>query len=150
MNSQSNQSFSSFDLVTMLAAIVAIFVITGPILYNQSDEENRQKAQQEALIISKQIQDQLKVQISSNQQETSQGREIASDEPINWEGIVGQDPWGQPYHYRTIRNAYGLPTHLIVWSKGPNAYQDTKVSVLNNTKDLVFEGDDIGSFYSLR
>lgn len=81
-------------------------------------------------------------------------RGIASVEnPNAFEGVAGNDPWGHPYQYRVLRNAYGLPTHVMVWSKGANGSQDTADSELNHQNQMgqvQLQGDDVGYLRALR
>ncbi|MEQ1875841.1 MAG: hypothetical protein ABL958_04285 [Bdellovibrionia bacterium] len=63
------------------------------------------------------------------------------------------DPWGKPYMARLMRNPYGIPTHLVIWSGGPNGRPDT-ASVESSAKvgamAVIFDGDDLGFITSVR
>jgi hypothetical protein len=63
------------------------------------------------------------------------------------------DPWGQPFTQVIVRNSYGQPTHVLVWSLGPNGMidtQDLKPKENSGVIAIVFDGDDIGVLRSLR
>jgi hypothetical protein len=71
-----------------------------------------------------------------------------------WEGDIGRDPWGHPYHFSFLRNSKGQATHVAVWSDGPNQKNETQVKAEMgnnpNPKMLEFKGDDLGSVTPLR
>ncbi|HEX4923026.1 MAG TPA: hypothetical protein VFV50_03035 [Bdellovibrionales bacterium] len=86
---------------------------------------------------------------SSSSTDLGGGRIPASDEQI----LSARDPWGQPYKAKFLRNPYGIPTHLVIWSPGPNGHHDT-ASVESSAKvgamAVVFDGDDLGFITSVR
>lgn len=86
---------------------------------------------------------------TTGQPDVGGGRIPASDEQI----LTARDPWGQPYRAKFLKNPYGIPTHLVVWSPGPNGQQDT-ASVESSAKvgamAVVFDGDDLGFITSVR
>lgn len=140
------QGFSSFDLITTVMALLAVGVITGPILYKNVESRNVVAAQQTIKLISENLTQEILTNGKSSSDEKA--RNMASAEGLKqfaWEGVVEKDPWGQSYSYRMLRNAYGLPTHLVVWSKGPNGEQDTPDNELRVVGgNVAFRGDDLG------
>jgi len=71
------------------------------------------------------------------------GRSLASlsNSGINEEkGVIGTDPWGQPYQYKIKKDKQ----ILFVWSKGPNLQDDS----INDS--VGFKDDDIGYVIDLK
>jgi hypothetical protein len=65
------------------------------------------------------------------------------------------DPWGNPFNSRVIKNAYGQPSRVAVWSNGPNQKNDTMDVQFDafrhsNTPTAIFGGDDIGTVSVIR
>jgi hypothetical protein len=70
------------------------------------------------------------------------------------EGTLGKDPWGRSYHYLFVHNHSGMPTHVVVWSDGPDGISQTsvraQVSQNSFTTSISFQGDDVGTTTALR
>ncbi|MCB0348394.1 MAG: hypothetical protein KDD37_06135 [Bdellovibrionales bacterium] len=149
--SKQYQGFTTIDLLTFVATVVAAIVITVPILMKQSSKRAQDVATSKAEEISKSLFEEVQVQIRSiEQSQNARSMASVSSHALSWEGVVSVDPWGNPYHYRVLRDIYGKPTHLVVWSVGSNSRQDT----LENDFDVIsgmvkFTGDDIGYIRNL-
>jgi hypothetical protein len=150
---KSIRGFSSIDFLTFVTSITAVAVVSGPILkrgmesdrVNQATKEMRLAASElivrATVIPSKQLEDRLPASIN----------------PELPQGSAGLDPWGNTYNYRIIRNSYGQPIHVLIWSRGPNGEQETPEANLMDSKArvtqvaaVVFEGDDLGVLMSAR
>ena len=140
------QGFSAFDLLTTILAVFIVGAITAPILFKSNQAHDLSIANSEVIELSEKITKQLLSDSGKNTQKGS--REPASvrlHSANKWEGLAGQDPWGQSYNYKVLRDAYGLPTHIVVWSKGPNGVQDTPDSQLVlNGGEISLNLDDLG------
>jgi hypothetical protein len=71
----------------------------------------------------------------------------ASESGSDEKTLTQADPWGGLYHVKVVRNPYGIATHLIVWSYGPNGAQDTRSiepAAKSGAQAVIFDGDDIG------
>ncbi|MEC9282693.1 MAG: hypothetical protein VX642_08265 [Bdellovibrionota bacterium] len=140
------QGFSLFDLFTTILAVFIVGAISLPILFKTDKTNELSKAKFEVMELSEKLTKQLVGNTGISSKEGS--REPASvriHSANKWEGLAGTDPWGQSYNYKVLRDAYGLPTHLIVWSKGPNGVQDTPDSELIMSGNKVsFSLDDLG------
>lgn len=145
------QGFTTIDLLTFVMTVVAAVVITVPILMKQSSKRAQDMATVKAEEISKNLFDEVQIQVRSAEQSHA-ARSIASvgSHALSWEGVVSVDPWGNPYHYRILKDIYGKPTHLVVWSVGSNSQQDTTENDFDITTGIVkFTGDDIGHIRNL-
>lgn len=145
------RGFTTIDLLTFVMTLVAAAVITVPILLKQSSERSHTIATKRAEEISKTLFEEVQLQVRSFEQ-GQEVRSIASvsSHALSWEGVVSVDPWGNPYHYRILKDMYGRPTHLVVWSTGSNSKQDTGEYDFDATSGVVkFTGDDIGHIRSL-
>lgn len=140
MKSKENQIFSTFDTLTVLGAVIAVGIVIFPILNRQIEVQHIESARLETERISQEL-------ILKNLARVlpKEGvRMIASDVGAP---TLGSDPWGQPFQYKVLRNAYGQPTHIAVWSMGPNKKDDTREITVRPNASFVrlFMGDDIGS-----
>lgn len=147
---KSNQAFTSFDTLTIIGSIVILGLIIGPILNHRVDTEYGALALQQAQEWTQKIP--VNEKLSEKDFKASGGRLPASAGDA--EATVGTDPWGRPYKFHYIRNAYGQPLYIAVWSAGPDARPDTKESDLVIGKDgalaVQFSGDDVGFVRALR
>lgn len=139
------QGFTSLDTILCLSAILALAVLIVPIFAKHSSSQAQASVIAKAQKLSYEI---LKeVQLAQQAANNIGKRQIASseDKSISMEGIIGTDPWGNPFHYRVLKNLYGQPTHLVVWSRGSNSRQDTSEYEFESQKGEVhFSGDDLG------
>lgn len=74
------------------------------------------------------------------------------EEYIRTTGTMGQDPWGQPYHYRILSALPEGKIKILVWSKGPN--QKVETAHLDDegakiTGQPIYAGDDVGVLLSM-
>jgi hypothetical protein len=124
-----NQGFSTFDFLTMMASLVVIVGISAPILKKNLETGNIEKAQVDARKIASELlyskdTEHLRLASGSAKPEAS-GRGVASvglvakNDEANWAGSIGKDPWGNPYHFKFLRNENGMPVEVKVWSEGP-------------------------------
>lgn len=119
-----------------------VAAIAGPIVQRSIQAENLAQADREM----KKIAFELAEVKSSPLTTTDRG-------PASDQGLSALDPWGNPYQAKLLRNPYGIPTHLVIWSGGPNGRPDT-ASVESGARigamAVVFDGDDIGYITSIR
>jgi competence protein ComGC len=143
--------FTTVDLLTFVMTILAAIVITVPIVMKQSSKNSHEQAFKKAEEISNSLFEEVQIQVRSFEQ-SHEVRSIASvsSRALSWEGVVGTDPWGNPFHYRVLKDIYGRPTHLVVWSVGSNSKQDTTEYQFDSDHGIVkFAGDDVGHIRSL-
>lgn len=148
---QSYRGFTTIDLLTFVLTLVAAIVITVPILLKQSSARAQEVASKKAEEICETLFEDVQMQVRSFEQ-SQEVRSIASvsSKALSWEGVVSVDPWGNPYHYRILKDMYGKPTHLVVWSLGSNSRQDTGETDFDIAAGIVkFTGDDVGYIRSL-
>lgn len=140
------RGLSAFDLITTLLAVVIVCAITAPILFKSSEAHDLSVANTEAMNLSENLTKQLINDAGKNNNNEARSPASASfSGSLKWEGLISKDPWGQSYSYKVIRDAYGLPTHVLVWSKGPNGIQDTPDNELRITENgFQMRLDDLG------
>lgn len=140
------QGFSAFDLITTMLAVIIVCAITAPILFKSGAAHDLSVANAEAIELSEKLTKELLSQPSKNDRASSRMPASAQNKgTFRWEGLVAKDPWGQAYSFKVLRDAYGLPTHMLVWSKGPNGVQDTPDNELQITKTgFKLRMDDLG------
>ncbi|MEO0337163.1 MAG: hypothetical protein AAF202_12265, partial [Pseudomonadota bacterium] len=66
------------------------------------------------------------------------------------QGIIGKDPWGQPFHYKFIADEKGKDELLMVWSAGPDGkiakqYEGLGFKQAKNLQRHLENSDDIGT-----
>ncbi len=159
MNTKSNQGLTTFDFITMVFSLVVIVGISIPIIQKNLESGNMEQAQKEALSLASRLLNSKDsaslLRIASDKPrlpEKSEGRAIASigksdvAKDIPWTGQSGKDPWGNPYHFRFMRNAKGMPVEIAVWSDGPDkadSVPDIKSSSINGVERLEFHKNDV-------
>lgn len=146
MKNKLKQGFSAFDLITTMLAVIIVCAITAPILFKSGAAHDLSVANAEAIELSEKLTKELISQPSKNDKADSRMPASAHKSSTEkFEGLVSKDPWGQAYSYKVLRDAYGLPTHILVWSKGPNGVQDTPDNELQITRiGFQLRMDDLG------
>jgi len=144
---ENNQGFKTIDLFLVIGSIMTVIAVIGPILHNHVQSESKHTALNSA-------KDHAKDLLSKFMTEEDSVRTPAS-ENSTLEGPIGTDPWGQSYNFKVLRDSYGQPTHVLVWSKGPNKIRDTSERVFltkpgRKTSSISFEGDDLGYVVGFR
>lgn len=148
---KSFRGFSSLDFLTLVTSVTAVAVISGPIIQRGLQSERVGIATKEMRISASEIITRVamapKVELGRSPASASINAELP-------EGTLGTDPWGKSYHYRILRNSYGQPTHVLIWSAGPNGNVETPMGNLSEggrqMASAVFEGDDVGVLMSAR
>lgn len=138
---KSYKGFSSFDLVTTFTSIATVAAIAGPLAYRSVQSDRIERARADI------------VKIASATLSANSTRSIASVEGIGGSAEQILDPWKHPYQKETLKNAYGQPSHLVVWSNGPNGKFDSeKIKAIKSNGLLVveFQGDDVGYVVQLK
>lgn len=150
MKNELNRAFSTLDTLTLIGSILVVALVIGPILSRRINQEYALEAARLAKDWSEKIP--LDEKLSVAGLGMSSQRDVASGE-----GSVpkaGLDPWGRPYNFKFIRNSYGQPTYLAVWSSGPNAKDETPQGQLIMSPEgrisAQFGGDDVGHVRALR
>lgn len=143
------QGLSTFDLLTTVLAIAIVGGISAPILFKSEEVKDRSVASVELEKLSENLTKSILHEPSKNDNKEARMPSSAQITGMNgerkWEGLVGRDPWGQAYSYKVLRDAYGFPTHVLVWSKGPNGVQDTPDAELQvSDSGLNLRMDDLG------
>lgn len=171
-NNLNNQGFSTFDVLTVLGSVFALVLVTAPILGRQINIQHGESAKARSSDIAELMaaSEAKQLSASSGSNETSKGqRQIASvsesfaasGRPLGGsvsgtDGEADLDPWGHPYQYHILKNAYGQPTHIAVWSFGPNSKNDTDFDRIRGpiesavAESRIFGGDDIGNVRPIR
>jgi len=179
MKAEENQGFTSFDFFTLVLSMAIIVGISAPIIKKNFKADNSVELAKRDLdtigqtIMNPATLNELARNYKSDESSNSP-REIASidGKPSQlvseldlasfqkhlkngeWEGEIGKDPWGRPYHFSFIRNTAGVHTHVAVWSDGPNQKNETsfhaQLAVTESPDSLSFKGDDVGKILSIR
>ncbi len=113
-------------------------------------EKNSEKALQRAEIVGYQLVELYREASKEPQSSLNQGRSPASMQSdaseIRTIGFMGQDPWGQPYHYR-ILSADQKKLRVLVWSSGADLTvqsADLEKEEVSIQEQPSFSGDDVG------
>lgn len=150
MKHESSRAFSTLDTLTMIGSLLVLILVIGPILSRRINQQNSVQAARQAQEWTEKIP--LDEKLSEAGLALPSQRSLASGSSQGPQ--AGADPWGQPFQYKFIRNSYGQPVYLAVWSRGPNTQNDTAESGLiiaaDGALNAVFQGDDVGTVRSLR
>jgi hypothetical protein len=66
--------------------------------------------------------------------------------PVEWSGKLGKDPWGNPFHFRFLKNKLGAPVQIVVWSDGPSKKAKEPVVLMSSSsgvEELDFDKSDV-------
>ena len=135
MFSKSKQGFRTIDLITLVFCLLAVGLIAGPIIQRNLEAQKTAQIEKDLKLHSARLLD--------DQKFLNQVRSPSSVEDKNHDQ-VGKDPWGQPYEYMVLKNAYGQSSYFVIWSKGPNKKLDTTIFSSRGPSSVVFQGDDVG------
>jgi hypothetical protein len=172
MNNEENHGFTSFDFITMMVSFAVIAAVTAPIIKkNFQDDQNIALARQGSSQVGQTLVNPKNLTTLAMIDTKSADRAVASvgsNQPAaphfdmeslkahlqkgEWQGDVGKDPWNHPYHFSFLRNKNGSPTHVAVWSDGPNSKNETVATDTSvvSPEAFQFAGDDVGSVIPLR
>ena len=154
MNSKSNQQFNSFDLVSMFFLIAVVLGISTTIVSREMRDLDKSMGQTEAENLAFQLINGGFLTTSADKRSPSAVNETneAGKQDLgvfDYSGEIGRDPWGQAYRYKVMQDSQGVPSHVLVWSLGPNKLAETKDEIFaaenaENISQLNFSGDDFG------
>lgn len=134
-----NKSFEAFSVLLSLIILFG-FVILG--LMTQDSLSSIHRARWSMKVLAYSIW-QLDMNKNSNDlgDKITKKRTLASfDKSTEEQGLVGEDPWGNPYKFRFKQNH----RILYLWSIGPNGRDESLESPIS------FSGDDIGYILDLK
>ncbi len=161
-----NQQFKTIDMVILIVMLVALGGVSLGIIRHSRSQDPASQVLRMAENISSQLLNLDRKKFHSHLGNLSLGERVPSSSAqknrsfrLGSEGVIGEDPWGQPFEYRFIEDSKGQWTYLIVWSKGPDNVATKPISEWTNdflvtqnyTNDRheVRMGDDFGLIYSL-
>lgn len=165
MQAKNFKPIKSFDLLSMALLFAIVLGISTAIISQELSDIDRSMGLSEAENLAFQL-TQGGFEVLSPSQMAGETRGIASASSQKGVGIknslgifessgsIGKDPWGQAFRYKVIRDKEGLPTHVLVWSLGPNLEQETPEKAFqslaaNSVAQLEFQGDDFGYVHSV-
>lgn len=163
---EKNHIYRSSDVIITFGLLVLALGVTVSLFADQFVDKRFQEALLDTNSLSAQIlQSGLKeVDIALPQDDR---RSIASKSKfrelktfLSPEGHLGVDPWGEAYSYKIIGVEGGHPTHILVWSSGPDKRPESIEGVIesletyghlsDNGRVLALKGDDIGFIRPIR
>lgn len=156
MKTKSNQAFTTFDFIVTSVSVAIIVLVSGPIISKNLESGNIEKAQKETHDLAFELlnsADNKALRLASAPVSMAKGsRGIASVGDNSWSGSAKKDPWGNPYHFRFLRNSKGMPVELVVWSEGPDKKTppEVKVSSRDGAERVDFAPDDVAASFPLR
>lgn len=119
-------------------------------LKDDRSDRARNQARSLSLRIAERFEEKAKRNVTGNHQVKEQRAPAATSGEtsvgLDAEGDIGLDPWGKPFHYRTIVNPKSNSTVLIyVWSGGANGQLESRSETgPDGTSQFKFVGDDLG------
>lgn len=161
-----NQQFKTIDMVILIVMVVSLVGVALGIIKHNRSQDPQSQALRMAENISSQLLNLDRKKFHTMNEMDPEGKRIPSSSEakirsvrLGPEGIIGEDPWGKPFHYRFVENSMGEWTHLIVWSVGPDqrlsksvsdwTYDSLVAQGYTSEKREVHMGDDFGLIYSL-
>lgn len=149
---QENQSFTTFDTVSVLGLVLVVLVTVTTIISRSMGERKELQAHKRARQLALQILvGGVRTAVAPPLRGDDKTRDLASfaEVDIKTEGRIGMDPWGRPYYYRIIEDGSGKVA-VAVLSSGPNRQRETfedhiSLETQSGLKARVLlQGDDIG------
>ena len=129
------QQFKTIDMVVVIVMLVALVGIGAGIVRHNNTHDPTSRVQRMAENISSQLLNldrkkfhSASVNSTSGERDPSSNAQKSRSIRLGPEGIIGLDPWGQPFDYRFVEDSSGQWTHLIVWSRGPDSVTSKSVS----------------------
>ena len=126
MNSKENQYVNSAKWMLLLSLTVLIFMLVLVPTGKHANENQIVRARQNAEVLGLQLA-QIYTQSKSNRGPAS-ASELEGD--FKGEGLIGLDPWGQPYKYNILKTDQGV-ARIVVMSDGPGLTDPQSQSGLN-------------------
>jgi hypothetical protein len=150
------QGFTSFDTVMVLALGFTALGISSSIIRDSLRDDRPERAQFGAEALAHQIASGGMAEMKNDAQvesSTNRGPASTTSSSLNlYEGELGKDPWGQPFHYKVLRANDGRVSRILVWSNGAdknseNTFSDSDIALNLSSDDIHFKGDDVGFIY---
>lgn len=161
MVSKSNQSLKSFDLVGMMFLMVIVVGISTVIISREMRDIDQSMGLAEAENLAFQLihggfapaaseSSRGPASIKNPNEGGNEGGE-SSLGVFNSFGEIGRDPWDQAFRYKVLKDEEGMPTHVVVWSYGPNGAPETPEEALRTDSEgaVRFAGDDLGYVHTV-
>ena len=154
------QGFTTFDTVMVLALGFTALGISASIMSESLRDDRMDRARFGAETLAHQIASgglALGEPDAKNESPTQRGpAPVSQSEPGLglYDGTLGKDPWGQPYHYKLIRGSDGRAARIFVWSDGADQkantrLEDNDIALSGPIEKVEFSGDDVGFVYDL-
>jgi len=132
MNNKENQYVKLNSIIGIVGLSLVVLLMLAIPWSDTWSESKPLRARQKAEILGYQLiqlyQENLK---TSSQENLKNSRSIASVDTdlveFKPEGLMGLDPWGQPYRY-TIQKSGVDQVRVVIWSMGPNQKDDSQES----------------------
>ncbi len=156
MNTEEKQEFKSSGLLALLGLMgLSALIIVTPWNRHRVDPRN-EEALQKAEVVGYQVVQIYREALASSgvylDKKTGRIPASAPSEGQRNTGIVGKDPWGQPYRYRILGADQDHKIRILVWSAGANGKVDSQ-DLDNEDKVLphqpTYAGDDLGVILSV-
>jgi hypothetical protein len=150
-NKQPNQTISSIDALTVVGALVALCLVSIPVVGRQLDAKNRELAKNEAAFLAERlggIDQEMGSRPVGDRSVASEASGLGKEIRAYAERL---DPWGRAYHVEVIKNSYGQIVAIAIWSDGPDAHNDTDIAALHSAVldgGVSFGGDDVGAVFN--
>jgi hypothetical protein len=152
MNSQSNQTVTSKDLLIWLTTVGMIVWLFVSSIVNAFSAKHSDLAQFQANGLALQLSGANLPQLKKNTNLSRTPSSIIEENDIKLnyfghEGAIGKDPWGNPFSYQIVKNKGDKSAYIVVWSAGANSSFETSVASWESSSrgKIQFHGDDIGS-----
>ncbi len=135
-NSKENQQYRSIDLIYLF--IIVLFIISFSYAFFVRSEKSFVKTtKNKAESLAYQI-----LQLSKSNQQRKPASQADTFGLKDKDGEISKDPWGAPFNYFIVKNKMGSPTHIVVWSTGPDKEKNAPYTELTHQTEFI--GDDIG------
>jgi len=131
MNNKENQHVKLSSILGVLALSLVLLLMLSLPSSAPWNESKALRARQKAEILGYQLVQLYQENLKSSSDSLKNVRSIASVDTdlveFKPEGLMGLDPWGQPYRY-IIQKAEKDQVRVVIWSMGPNQKDDSEES----------------------
>lgn len=130
MKTELNQDIRSTGILTVIGLLVVCAMAASPLWSGQSTEE-KEILMRHAESLAYQI---IEIQRAKVVAKTEGRAPASASDSEDLQGQIGMDPWGHPFHFKIVEQKNSR--RVFVWSLGPNAKVETRVSSLDSSRDV--------------
>jgi hypothetical protein len=144
MKTKENQQVKTGNILGVIALVLILLIMICLPWGGYFHESKVLRARSKAEVLGYQLAQIYQENLKKTTESLKTSRSIASDsEMVEFkpEGLMGIDPWGQPYKY-IIQQVGSEQLRVLIWSMGPNQKDDSDVADMQKNVSAA-KSDDV-------